>query len=471
MDVTVSFWALAYLAFVVTSIPCAWWAIQGARTPQGSVGWVVFLLAVPVIAVPAYLFLGHHRLKGVEVARRDSARIVAAIDEYSAQRRPEAVSKEEFGPFEAAAQLPVLRGNAAELLIDGRAAFDEMLSAIDAAESYVLVQFYIVRHDGLGNALRDRLLAARARGIEVYVSYDRIGSFALRGAFRQALVKAGARVVDPRRGQGIISRFRINYRNHRKTVIVDGKRGFIGGLNVGDEYLGLNPRIGAWRDTHLALRGPMVAQLQVIFVEDWHFSTGDLIVDDLHWLPGMQPEDMVGLIVATGPVDDFDSGSMLFFAAISRARKRVWIASPYFVPDLDTLTALKHAAMRGVEVRVLVPELADHHIPWLAAHAYFDEVRAAGVELWRYTEGFMHQKVILVDDDFAAVGTTNMDNRSFRLNFEAMAVLFDRALAAQVEEMLKQDFARAYCLKKTLSEQPLAIRIGAPVARLFSPLL
>jgi cardiolipin synthase len=407
----------------------------------------------------------------VEVARRDSARTVAAIDAYSARRRPEAVTREEFGPFEAAAQLPVLRGNAAELLIDGRAAFDEMFAAIDAAERYVLVQFYILRDDRLGQALCERLVTACARGVDVYVSYDRVGSFTLRNEYRRTLLKAGARVANQRRSARVAWRFIVNYRNHRKTVIVDGKRGFTGGLNVGDEYLGRGAHPRAWRDTNVALRGPVVAQLQLIFAEDWHFATGHLIVDELFWLPGLQPENMIGLIVATGPTDDFDSGSMLFFAAISRARRRVWIASPYFVPDLDILSALGHAALRGLDVRILVPENADHRITWLAAHAYYDEIRAAGVEIWRYTEGFMHQKVILVDDDFAAVGTTNLDNRSFRLNFEAMAVLFDTEFAARVDEMLTRDFARAYRLTKGLSEQPLAVRVGAPVARLFAPLL
>lgn len=466
-----SFWALAYLALFATAVFCAWRAVQGARTPQGSVGWVVFLLSVPVIAVPAYLFLGHHRLKGVEVARRDSARTVAAINAYSARRRPEAVTKEDFGPFEAAAQLPVLRGNAADLLIDGRAAFDEMFAAIDAAEHYVLVQFYILRDDGLGQALCDRLLAACARGVDVYVSYDRVGSFRLRNEYRQTLLQAGAQVTDQRRSGGLAWRFIVNYRNHRKTLIVDGKRGFTGGLNVGDEYLGLDADFGAWRDTGVALRGPVVAQLQLIFAEDWHFATGHLIADELFWLPGLQPENKIGLIVGTGPADDFDSGSMLFFAAIARARRRIWIASPYFVPDLDILTALRHAALRGLQVRILVPEQADHRIMWMAAHAYFDEIRAAGVEIWRYTEGFMHQKVILVDDDLAAVGTTNLDNRSFRLNFEAMAVLFDTEFATKVDDMLRQDFARAYRLTKQLSDQPLAVRVGAPVARLFAPIL
>ena len=166
-----------------------------------------------------------------------------------------------------------------------------------------------------------------------------------------------------------------------------------------------------------------------------------------------------------------ETGALFFFSAISAATNRVWIASPYFVPDTDVLTALKHAALRGLDVRILVPEVIDHKIPWLAAFAYFDEIRAAGVQVWRYQPGFMHQKVVLVDDDFAAIGTTNLDNRSFRLNFEAMAAFFDPRPAAATTKMLEEDFERALLLGKMLNEQPWRIRVGAPVARLFAPVL
>jgi cardiolipin synthase len=162
---------------------------------------------------------------------------------------------------------------------------------------------------------------------------------------------------------------------------------------------------------------------------------------------------------------------MMFFAAITEARNRIWIASPYFVPDIDIMTALKHAALRGVDVRILVPDVIDHRLPWLAAFAYFDEVRACGAQVLRYTDGFMHQKVFVVDDSLAAVGTTNLDNRSFRLNFEAMALFFDPQTTAAVDAMLQKDFAKSYELTRYLEQQPVHIRLGAPLARLFSPIL
>ena len=467
----VSLWAIAYLLLALFGLILAVRAMGGARTPQGAVGWVVFLVAMPVLAVPAYLFFGHHRISDFLSARRDSARAVTALETFSRQHRPEVPPPVDMGAFEAAAQLRPVRGNSMSLLVDGRETFDAIFAAIDAAQSYAIVQFYIVRDDGLGRALADRLLAARARGVEIWMDFDAVGSIGLPDAYLRRLRKAGVRVVDPKRSRGPKTRFRINYRNHRKTVIADGTVGFIGGHNVGDEYLGLDPVYGRWRDTHAELRGPVVSQLQLIFAEDWHYATGEVIVESLHWEAGRHPDDMTALIVATGPGDSFDTGSMVFFAAIAQAQRRVWIASAYFVPDVDTLAALKHAALRGVEVRLLLPDMVDHWMPWLAAFAYFDEVMEAGVEIWRYTDGFMHQKAILVDDRLAAVGTANMDNRSFRLNFEAMALFPDPRAAAAVEAMLVEDFAHAYRLTKRLGEQSRAVRLGAPAARLFAPLL
>ncbi|MFC3616426.1 cardiolipin synthase [Lutimaribacter marinistellae] len=448
-------------------------AAQTARTPQGAMGWGVFLLTTPWIAVPLYLFLGHHRFKGYRLTRNESARVAAGIRQLAIDAAPDPESLEmNHLPFERVANLPVTRGNSAELLIDGDATFDAIFEAVDAAQDYVLVQFYIVRDDALGLELRDRLIAARARGVRVCFMTDRVGSYGLPLRYYEDLASAGVEVVEPGDQRGPKHRFQMNYRNHRKTVIVDGLVGFIGGHNVGVEYLGQDPEFGHWRDTHVRLRGPLVQQLQLIFVEDWHWARDEeALLDDLAWQPRLAEEDMNGVIVATGPGDTTETGSMLFFASIAAARERVWIASPYFVPDLDVMSALRHAALRGVDVRLLVPDVIDHRLPWLAAFAYFDELRGAGGRVFRYTDGFMHQKVFVVDEALAAVGTTNLDNRSFRLNFEAMALFFDKRAALDVADMLEADFANAFELRRGLDSQPPSIRYGAPLARLFAPIL
>lgn len=460
------------LLLYLSAVLCAVRAAQTARTPQGAVGWVVFLLSIPWAAVPLYLFLGHHRFRGYRIARRESERVVEGIKAYAAYTSPDPDTLSvNVRPFEDIAHLLVTRGNGADLLIDGEATFKAVFDAIDAAETYILIQFYIVRDDELGLELRDKLIAAAQRGVHVRFLTDAVGSYTISREYFTDLINGGVDVVDPRDQRGPKFRFQLNYRNHRKTVVVDGKVGFIGGHNVGVEYLGQDPKFGAWRDTHIRMRGPIVLQLQLIFAEDWHWARGEELLDELEWNTPPAEEDANALIVATGPGDNTETGSMMFFSAIAAATHRVWIASPYFVPDIDIMTALKHAALRGVDVRILVPDVIDHKIPWLAAFAYFDEIADCGVKIYRYTDGFMHQKVFVVDDSLAAVGTTNLDNRSFRLNFEAMALFFDARAAQAVDAMLREDFQNSYELVKTLELQPAHIRYGAPLARLFSPIL
>jgi cardiolipin synthase len=466
-----SFILIGIALLQVAAVYCAWRAITSARTPQGAVGWVVFLLSAPYLGVLLYLFLGHHRYRGYRVSRRSSERVIAGVRDFGSAHAPESPPVVDPAPFERIADLPAVRGNALVPLIDGAASFAAIFAAIDAAERYVLVQFFIVHDDALGRDFRDRLIAAAERGVAVRFMADAVGSKSLPAAYITALRAAGVQVADPKAGNRPRNRFQINYRNHRKTVVVDGRVGFTGGLNVGDEYMGRDPAFGPWRDTHLELRGPVVSQLQLVFAEDWHWATGEILIDDLVWTPTRASADTVALVVATGPADRMETGALFFFAAIAAARNRVWIASPYCVPDVDVLTALKHAALAGRDVRLLVPDVIDHYIPWLAAFAYFDELREAGVQIWRYHEGFMHQKVVLVDDALAAIGTTNLDNRSFRLNFEAMVVGFDTGFAEDVAAFLTEDFDRARRLDVPLSDQPAKIRYAAPLARLFAPLL
>lgn len=456
----------------LASFYCAWRAVVASRTPQGAVGWVVFLLSAPYIAFPLYLVLGHHRYRGYLISRRSSERVIAGVRDFGTAHRPETPPSVDPAPFERLAELPAVRGNALTPLIDGQASFGAIFTAIDRARHYVLVQFFIVHDDELGRAFRDRLIAAAERGVRVRFMADAVGSKSLPSSYLDALRRAGVDVADPRSGNRPRNRFQINYRNHRKTVVVDGETGFTGGLNVGDEYMGRDPKFGPWRDTHLEMRGPVVAQLQLIFAEDWHWATGETLHEALDWTPAtVQEADATALLVPTGPADSMETGALFFFAMIAAARERVWIASPYCVPDTDVLTALKHAALAGRDVRLLVPEVVDHLIPWLAAFAYFDELREAGVQIWRYQPGFMHQKVVLVDDTLAAIGTTNLDNRSFRLNFETMVIGFDDRFATDVAAFLKADFANATLLQKALPAQPARVRYGAPVARLFAPLL
>jgi cardiolipin synthase len=462
---------IASSLLVVLTLWLAWRAAKTSRTPQAAVGWVVFLLSAPYLAVVVYAFLGPHRYASRARARRESR---ALFDDHRSDW-PDAAHSDPLAanlrPFEHVAGLPVVRGNSARLLIDGQATFDAMFEAIDAAESYLLVQFYIFRDDDLGRTMAERLMAAARRGVEVRLAYDVYRPLWLHGKLLREMRNVGIRLSHARRGGPIARRFQVNFRNHRKTLIADGRVGFVGGLNVGDEYMGRSRTFGPWRDTFVRIEGPMVTQLQLVFAEDWHWVTDESLRDRLDWTSVTDAGDLDGLIVATGPVDAEDTGSTMLYATLAAARERIWVSTPYLVPDLPSLMALKHAASQGKEVRILVPDTIDHYLPWLAAFAYFDELMEAGVEIWRYREGFLHQKAFLIDDRIAAIGTHNLDQRSSQLNFETMAYFFESVPCGELERVFQADFARAVRLEKPLAEQPLWLRVVAPFARLMAPVL
>lgn len=456
----------------LAGIYCAFLAMRDSRTPQGSAAWIVFLLAAPVLAVPVYLFLGTFNFDGYITGRRDSDEVIGGLKAFKVEHPPKLTENTGiYDALEKIGDIPVGSGSDLDLLIDGEETFGAIFAAIAAAKNYVLVQSYIINDDKIGGRLRDVLIERAQNGVDVRLIYDAVGCAKLPKSYIESLSNGGVKVVNAHAMGGPKARFQINFRNHRKTVVVDGDVGFTGGLNMGDEYMGEDPKFGLWRDTHARLSGPVVLQLQLIFVEDWHWATRENIIEALNWDIQITEANNDAILVATGPGDIFDTGSLYFCALINAATDRLWIASPYFVPENDILTALKLAAMRGVDVRVLIPEVADHKITWLAALAYLDELMEAGVEVWRYNEGFMHQKVVLVDDLISSVGTTNLDNRSCRLNFEETVVMFDKETAKQTAKMLEADFARSFLLTQKLEDRRFVERVGAPVARLFSPLL
>lgn len=465
-------WSVIGGALAISLIAsCVYRAVARARTPQGAVGWVVFLIAAPWIAVPVFLLLGRNRFRDFAIERQRSQDLRRTVATEAIGLHSDAQAHPRLRAFERLTGLPAVAGNSANLLLDGKRTFESIFEAIDSARSYVCVQFYTIADDGLGKALAAHLIAAAGRGVKVRVLYDGIGGYKLSGQYIQMLREAGIQVYGPRMSRGPAWRLQINFRNHRKTVIIDGQRAFIGGHNVADEYVDGGSNFSRWRDTHVDLRGPVVTQLQLSFVEDWHWATDEDLAEVLTWETMRDAADVTALVVPMGPGDELDTGALFFALACASATKRIWIASPYFVPDTDVSSALACAALRGVDVRVIVPENSDHFLMWLAAFAYFDPIRKAGVRIFRYAEGFMHQKVVLIDDDVACVGTANMDNRSFRLNFETMAVVQDMDFAAQVETMLKADLENSVALERDLKGQRPLVRYGAPFARLFAPIL
>ncbi|MEM9803593.1 MAG: cardiolipin synthase [Planctomycetota bacterium] len=454
-------------------------AVMSTRTPQGAVAWVVSLNTFPYVAVPAYLVFGHSKFDGYELlrhrdylAKSESESIaMKALREGGMVFEPASEETElRARLLERLALLPLTRGNDVDLLIDGDATFDAIEASIRSAEDYVLFQFYILRADGLGRRLKDALLDRAAAGVRCYVMYDQVGSASLDRGYVKELRDGGVKTASFRTTQGFRNRFRINFRNHRKIVVVDGREAFVGGHNVGDEYLGLDPKIGPFRDTHVAVRGPVVLPIQVSFVEDWSWTTGE--VPTLDWIPRRAPEgDAVAACVPTGPADELETMTLVFLDMLQNARSRVWIATPYFVPDAQVVSALQIAALRGVDVRVIVPDQNDSRLVDLTSYSYLEELDRAGVRMFRYEPGFMHQKVMLVDD-VASIGTANFDNRSMRLNFEVSMILHEEDLIRDVVKMLEADLARSRSFEVTeYTERGIPFRAAVRLARLLAPVL
>jgi len=333
------------------------------------------------------------------------------------------------------------------------------------------VQFFIIKDDLLGRRFKAALMQKAAEGIRVYLLFDEIGCHKLPQAYVDDLRNAGAKVHAFHTTKGRANRFQLNFRNHRKIVVVDGVVAYVGGHNVGDEYLGKSARFSAWRDTHVEVKGPVVQAVQFSFLEDWYWASSR--IPELNWklLPAKDSDILVQL-VATGPADRLDTCELLFVHAIQSARRRLWIASPYFVPDASLISALQLAALRGVDVRILIPEKPDHLLVYWASFSYYEQVLPLGIQLFRYQAGFMHQKAMIVDDQIAAIGTANFDNRSFRLNFEITLLFDDRNFAGDVETMLADDFARSRRVTMADFEQrSFFFKLAARSSRLLSPIL
>lgn len=460
--------AVYLLAFV-----CAVREIMISRTSQGSIAWILALALLPFPTAFLYLVFGWKafddyatdRIRNGRAARPLRARDLRLIDSATNALWP-VQSK--------VSDVPFLSGNEVEILVDGRATFDSIFAGIDQAKHYLLVQFYIVRDDALGKELAERLIARANAGVKVYLLYDDIGSTGMPKRYRTQLREAGIKVAGFNQRHKFLRFYgptRINYRNHRKIVVVDGEQAWVGGHNVGVEYLGEDPKFGRWRDTHVHVEGPAALGCSLLFREDWEWATGEV-------LPSAPPEhvptpgDKSVLVMGTGPADQLEECAIAFTDVIGRARERLWIVSPYFVPDTDIRTALYAAKLRGVDVRIMLPNEPDHKLVWLASIAHADAMIEHGVAIHRYLDGFLHQKVVLMDDQIATIGSVNFDNRSFAINFEITMWFTDRRTIDAVEAMLTDDFT--CCREVTIDEvkaRSWSMRFLTQAARLLSPVL
>lgn len=469
---------IAFVAGILSAVD----ALLRVRNPQGATAWILGLIALPIITVPLYWMFGrvrYHDYIGLRLRLRERLNIDLNTDKgplaafASDHSNATATAISELRGFSALANSPWCDGHELELLADGKATFDAILSAIDEAQTYVLIQYYTVRDDEIGQRFSAAMKRARIRGVNVYFLYDEVGSYELTSSYKKELIATGVQLAPFSGTRSLLGRFRINFRNHRKIVLIDGRQAFIGGLNVGDEYLGKSGQFSHWRDTHLKIKGPAILGLQMSFLEDWAFGIADdAALPEVDWQAVERSGQHEALIVSTGPADEVETCGLTFTHAIECAQERLWIASPYFVPDPRVLSSLQLAAMRGVDVRILLPRRTDNPIFRFVPYAYFPDVERVGAKVYLYEPGFMHQKVLLVDDDYASVGTANLDNRSFRLNFETLCVVRSTEFADEVALMLETDFgASTELTAEDINNQPWYFDLAVAATRLMAPVL
>jgi cardiolipin synthase A/B len=469
-DRGILFWL--YFANFLIAIGMVFSEIRHSRTSQGSIAWILSLLILPFPMTFFYAVFGLKLFDDYAAIQTHSGRVLRKVRSAKTKILDHPAT-EEWPVLANVSQLPFLKGNDVELLIDGEETFDSIFAGIERAEKVLLIQFYIIKEDELGTLFAEKLIERAEAGVKIYLLYDDVGSFWLSSRYKRRLRDAGIRIYGfnhRHRFLRFLGPTRIQYRNHRKIVVVDGKEAWIGGLNVGDEYMGRSKRFGRWRDTHVRIKGPSVLAAELSFREDWQWATGE----ELTGLPTSTEVagDQSVMIMPTGPADVLESCAIAFDDVIGQSKERLWIVSPYFVPDVSMETALYAAAMRGVDVRVLIPEKPDHRIVWLASIAHAYRMINHGIDVYRHPGGFLHEKVILVDDRIAGVGTVNFDNRSFRINFEITMWFTHEKTISAVEKMLKRDFsdARKMGPEHRGTRGPF-MRFMSEAARLLSPIL
>jgi len=477
MNGDLSLLAILIAGLYLAALACIYRILLTYRTAQGALAWIIALVGLPYITVPLFLLIGRYRFGGYVKARRMGNKAVSKLlDQFENQStsilNPDREHfSDELQVLCKLGRQPFTSGNHCTLLKDGEATFQALFDAMEDARHYILLEFYIVRSDRVGRRIKAILERKLAQGVEVWLLYDDIGSVFLSRRWISELSAAGARIASFGAGNIRTRRFQINFRNHRKLLVCDGRVGFVGGINLGDEYLGTAMDQEPWRDSHCRIEGPAVTGLQLAWLEDWNWASS--IRPELDWTPMTNPpgQDEV-LILPTGPADTWETCSLFFLNCINNARSRIWIASPYFVPDFQIMNALQLAALRGVDVRILIPEKADSQLVRIAAYSYLVQASQAGIGIYRYQPGFMHQKVILVDDRYAAIGTANLDNRSMRLNFEITAINTSRHFIEEVEVMLTDDLANARLMTEgDYRDRSILFRLGCRAVRLLGPLL
>jgi cardiolipin synthase len=469
--------ALTVAGYLLTLLLLRWVLLTKKEQPSSTVAWVMTIVLVPYVGGLLFLVFGINR-----VDRRARLKVAAdrAIERQLPSVTPYQVLPDELDdPLSRTLMRLAARvgrtapvgGNEVRLLTDTRQAFALIEEAIASAEESLHLEYYIWQRDRTGTRLRDLIVSKAREGVRVRFLFDGVGSLFLNNRFLKPMRDAGIRVAAFLPGATVRERWSLNLRNHRKIVVADGRVGFTGGMNIGDEYLGLSRDRGYWRDAHLRVEGPAVLQLQQVFAEDWFFATSEPLTDlALYPDPG-EPGNVVAQVVTGGPTGPSNPTRLVLFEAIGQARHSIHLTTGYFVPPLELARALEAAALRGVRVRLMVPGRSSYLWTIYAGRSYYDSLLAAEAEIYEYRRGAMHAKTLTVDGRWSLVGSANLDSRSLMLNFEAGLAIDDPRTADQLERQFDDDVKDCLAIDPDLwTTRPSWRGMAENTFRMFAPL-
>ncbi len=453
------------------------------RNPSKTASWLLVLGVFPILGFFLYILIGQNfrKKKLVKAKKFQNIRFLdnivnnqlEAIDHKMIfEGQSNDMNRRLINLMLNNARSPFTINNCSCVLQNGDETFNEIIQSLEEAKDHIHLEYFIIKDDEIGRKIQQILIERARAGVKVRLIYDGVGSWRLNGNYLNPLIQAGVEIASFFPATFPLLSSKINFRNHRKIIVIDGKTGFLGGLNIGDEYLGKNLKLGFWRDTHLKIEGEAVYMLQTIFLMDWYFITKEEF-NELTFFPKLKRygEQLIQ-INESGPDSDWQSIMQAYFYTITAAQERIYIITPYLVPGESIMTALKVGALSGVDVRIIVPGKPDHITVFWASVSNFKELLEAGVKIYQYQKGFIHAKTMVIDGTVASIGTANMDVRSFQYNFEVNAFLYDHQVAKKLERDFLNDLedSKEITLEQYL-KRPLINKFKESSARLISPLL
>lgn len=454
------------------------------KDPTSTWAWVLVLTFLPLLGFLLYLLFGR-RLRQKHLFRWDGQKYIGIEKLVNYQMDAIHQDKFEFRIKNADKyddliymhlrnnEAVLTQDNAIQIFDDGNEKFAQLLRDIEQAKEHIHIQYYIFRLDGLGTKIVDALIAKAKQSVKVRILYDEMGSRGVKKRHFNALLEAGGEVEVFFPSIMPLINPRLNFRNHRKLVIVDGRIGYIGGFNVGDEYLGLKKKFGYWRDTHLRIEGSSVHPLQSRFLLDWNQAAHHKTKYSESFFPAIPKKGDAGVqIVSSGPDEDWEQIKDGYLKLINKAQRYVYIQTPYFIPDISFFDAVKIAALSGIDVRIMIPNKPDHMFVYWATYSYVGQLLQAGAKIYIYEKGFIHAKMIVIDDEASTVGTANIDVRSFKLNFEVNAFIYDNAISHELAEIFEKDILDSTALTLDIyNNRSNLIKFKESLSRLISPIL